>query len=448
MKFIKRCLFYFFFLSPFIFFICCEKETNKNNNSDEATRFILNPESIEFSYLRDTATIVFINTGSGEISWEVTFDTALFIMPVQNGILNPNASEELKIILNRSALVTDSTNQVFEFTINEDQLISVNCIVYNYSYEIFATDRNVINAAYIDESQDLYFLSSTPNSLTKFSTINKEFVSFVLEEEPIELSYSNEQGKLAILCINKLYLFNLESQLFEKSWDIPSNQEDVLFSNQGWIYVCPKNYGYGFKNINIETEEVIYSDFNFDGGTGYLHPSEKYIYLASNTSITKLDISSGIAEELYDKSFFGSYGRLWGNNNGTKMIVGNGDILNLSENEEEDLIEIGNLSNIWSITDMVHSSINQRIYVIGNLSQTGYEIKTQILYFEDQSFIYQDSIPAYYYTVPNSSGGLNFYLPDCKEIFIDSSNENIITITKCEEGAGLYHPFAIQIIKF
>jgi len=449
MKQRKNQRFYIFISLITIVFTQCGKETiyiNEDCNCS-STRFVVHPDHIEFNYLQDTATIEILNLGDEEINWVTSFDTTFFKMPQMSGNLQPDSAYNLNILLKRNEIEHDSLYKDIEFTINEDSLVDIICFIYNYPYEIQSIDRNVVDAVYNQEENLVYVLSTTPYSLNIYSVTDKEYISFDLDEEPYRISYSNELNKIAILSQDHAYIFNLETQEITHTFEIPISPEDVIIADNGWIYICPEHGIYDFLNINIETEESIFSTFYCDGGGFYLHPSGNYIYMNTYGDIVKLNITDGIAVKMYDETIYSSYNKLWGVNDGNHIINGSGKVIALSENEEEDLIEYGDLSHLWSISDVAFSSSNQMVYAIGETEQGGNNLRTTIYCYENQNFIYQANIPAYKYAIPDGNQGYNFYSPDCKYIFAEISGENIIAIAKAEQGSGLYYPYAIQIIK-
>lgn len=154
---------------------------------------------------------------------------------------------------------------------------------------------------------------------------------------------------------------------------------DVVLDGTGNVHAFPRvDQWVEAHSINIATNtERLGSGSLRAGSHARLHPSGSFIYTADNglspSDIAKWDITSGVANRLYDSPYHGDYGMcgdLWFDESGSTIYTACGNSFRSSTSQAQDMIYSGRLelftSNFdrYMIRSLSHAAVRNEIALV------------------------------------------------------------------------------------
>lgn len=378
-----------------------------------------------------TKTLEIFNPEPNGISWTATIDNNYISLSKSSGQLVFGGSDILTITVNKDKLPAGSYN-VSNITFKASGK-TYNTEVNIIDQDLVILDRDVVDAVFANQINEIIYISKAPNSITRINPITKASTSISLNLIPFCLAVSEDDKTAVVGCDAKIIVVDLEKMLVKDIFQVDIKVTNISIASNNFAYALSDENGWGYlTEINLSTgvfnknPHLIYG-----GAVGKLHPNGKWLYLAENGTsprdIRKFSLADdGESTYLYDSPYHGEYsigGKLWFNSNGDKILT-NSVILTTSDKMEDDMIYAGKLAlpmfdhyfpYVWSAS---YSNSDNKWYVLLEFSFPSGHTAPSVYAFDSESFEISKltGLDSFYDENGNSAGF------DARFIFNDQSN--------------------------
>lgn len=424
-----------------------DKDLSLNLFKSNLTQGIsISNDELTLDYGQDTASFKIINTGQSDVNYSIT-DIPEYLQLSQNsGMISGNSETSIIITVNRTMLSTDQYISNLAITADISQSESIDIIVNDYSDELEILPFLISDAQYVQNKDKIAIITKDPNQLLLFDPVSLEWEELEIPSGYLSFSVEPEGNLLAIGYLNKFLLVNLNTMTLVNEFELELELFSILLRNSNWAYAFSSEIIYGYysthvQSINLTTGEV-FQNYNW-GRTnqkGALHASENYIYSMASSRFYKYDITADTASRLYYKDG-GTAGKFWLTDEGDKLFMDNGEILRLSEDEENDLIYGGMLGEDIDLIGFDQaSSLNLICCLIEDVEYKANNacshMRTYTLDFVSELDVLK--LPSYF--IPQNPTGGTVYQPDGKFIFVNSTEDKVFILQRAEPGyPGIYN---------
>ncbi len=234
-------------------------------------------------------------------------------------------------------------------------------------------DQNMSKILFDQTGGFFYILDNSRLVINKFNADNLNLVDdYSIEDAPADIALSpNGDGFLLGYPTGKLFLYKFSNRKMTKQAEIVDSILNIFSVNSDLLIAVCKDST--FKLIDMATGQVLStksSHYNFASYAYNPITTTLYSYTSgvspSDIHHTKIDIDSKTILFSDDSIYHGdhSFGSPLGIfNAGTKLIAGSGNIFNLSNIKNEDIIYAGNIGE--SLGAVFGDEQNNHLYTIG-----------------------------------------------------------------------------------
>lgn len=406
----------------------------------------ISDDELTLDYGKDTTSFKIINTGQIDVNWSLNDTTEYLLLSQNSGTLTGNSETSIIVTVDRTMLSTNEYTSTLLISTDINQSESIDIFVNHYDDELDILPFLISDAKYVEHKDKIAIITQDPNQLLLFDPLSLEWEELDIPAGYLSFSIEPEGNLLAIGYLNKFLLVNLNTMSIVNEFELELELFSILLRNSDWAYVFSSEvlyYSNGtlVQSINLTTGEIIqnysWSSINQNAA---LHASDNYIYSMAPNRFYKYDITADTASKLYYKNG-GSSGKFWLTDEGNKLFTNEGEILRLSDNEENDLIYGGTLGeNVDLIGFDQASSLNIICCLIEDVEykwdNACANMRTYTLDYITELDIYK--LPSYF--IPGSPSGGTVYEPDGKFIFVNSTENKAFILLRAEPGyPGLYN---------
>jgi hypothetical protein len=348
-----------------ILLLSCSKDEDinnpeNNNPADQVTTVMsVSKNNITFDYLENTNSFLIKNLGNTSFDWNwAETNPSTFISASPNsGTLQPGASIEVTLTLDRSNMITQIYNLTTKVNNNMGQSYSQIIQINNYTEDKWFIEGNVLDAEYDRVNDVLIIVSENPNQIRRFNITNNTEESLSLNNIPKCVSIG-QGGNHAVVGHNGSFSYvNLNSMTLENNYPVSTDIFDIVLAPNNWVYITSNVSNQKLRSVNLSNGQETLSQTN--SAPNYpnhvkakLHPSGNYIYTTNEvipSDIYKYDITNGTAQYLYDSYYHGNYDfgkNFWFSENGNKIFANSKNVFSSSVIQNNDLVYLSSFEEL------------------------------------------------------------------------------------------------------
>lgn len=421
--------------------------------SQEVNGIEVSDEEIIIDYEVDTSSFFISNTGTSELSWDISDIPDYLILSESSGILEGGEETKIMISADREGLNTIDYFSYLKINSNVSESIIVSVILKNYNDQLDILPYLITDAIYVQSKDKIAIICSDPNQLLLLDPETLTMESLDLANGNISFSVEPEGNYAAIGYPDKFLLINLNSLTVENEYTVELELYSVLFRNENWAYVFSSEVLYAnsythVQSVNLTSGEITQNyNWVYTNQKGQVHASDDYIYAKGASRFYKYDITSDTASRLYYKSGGSYVNQFWLTDEGDRMFLDNGNVLRLSENEEEDLVYGGSLGEDIELVGFDQASSQNLIFCLNKDTEIdSYDICTNLRTYTLDFIDLTDEIKLPSYFVPSSPTGGEVFQPDGKFVFVNSTEDKAFVLQRAIEGYPEYYNWALATI--
>lgn len=252
--------------------------------------------------------------------------------------------------------------------------------------------HNVIDAEYSAALDAIVTISTYPsNALHVYSTATGTERSQPLGKPPTAVSLAPDGltaavGHDALISVVDLANVGQAGAPAPLLLNVSADVFDLVLDARRKVHVYPRiDQWVAAHSVDIATNvETLGTGNLYAGARARLHPSGDYIYAADNglspSDITKWNITSGVAQLMYDSPYHGDYGmcgNLWFDTSGSTIYTACGNSLRSSTTQSQDMVYAGRLQ--------LSSASLGGTFLVGSLSHSTARAEIALLEYDSYS---------------------------------------------------------------
>lgn len=329
---------------------------------------------------------------------------------------------------------------VVSLVVNDGIVNSIPSYHYvNVTKGYYPLDGDVVDAAYSDELDRIVFLSSNPDQMHIMDPNTGKDLVVPLSLPGLSVSVSPDSTMVAVGHKYGISLYDPLNGVLQKFMPSKFLHKVILLGGNGYVY----SHGewYILHHFNLSTGEEDYAnevDVNLTSLT--LHPDGQSLFVFTNLGLTRMDIRHGIPTVMWGKQTDGSY-YAWLSADANHILTNTGELLQLSNREEDDLRHVGNLC-IDLAPIFIHTAMMDDRYAYVIPPNYDNIRGSQILIYELQTQILVDVV-----NLPVFAANNNVYAYDGRYIFQNDRKDKKYLIVQAQSDSDYTIPenFALVV---
>lgn len=307
------------------------------------------------------------------------------------------------------------------------------------SVTLTVLDHVAIDAVLDHTGNRIVTVSGDPSELNVVDPSTGVTTSVALDLTPTAVTVQPDGAYAAVGHNGFISYVDLSALSVDTVYAVTADVSDLELPGNGWVYAFPRiDQWETIRSIELSTGTEHTTGTIRAGTKVRLHPSGEYIYGANNglspSDFEKYDISSGIALILYDSPYHGDYafsGNLWIYDDGTRIIARSSNVFSSSSVRDQDLLYVGSLPEVNSVTAAAHSSILERVVLVGTEEYWG-EGGDELASYTDAFLTLQGTLalPAY---IETGQSGSELFPSSGRFVFANAAGTAVYVLLRGKE---------------
>lgn len=297
--------------------------------------FALSTYDILF-YYRSIGQFIIHNYKDGVLVWEINDQPSWINVSKQKGILQPNQSETISLLVSRENVGKGSytgTINIANNSIDPNRKVKVSM---NVSFPTKTGIQQNIEGKVVDadfcKGNGLMVVATTNPNRIYFYRPDQPVKSVELQKKPLAIDLSETGDQLAATFTNAdLSLIDAERMTIITDIAIGTHSPEVVLGSNGWAYLAPTLYESSYlKSVNLATGQIITHTKDMDGLTLLKKVPGKSLLYGSlpgwdPDKLFVFDISTGEANNVVD-DYNMTLRKFWLSEDGQYLFSGNGKV--------------------------------------------------------------------------------------------------------------------------
>lgn len=290
-----------------------------------------------------------------------------------------------------------------------------------------------VDSRYSKAVQKLVFASAYPHELHIFDPATRTDRIVSLDLLPTSVSVAPSAPYAAVGHYGWVSYVNLNTGAIEKRFPLALNVNDLVLAGNGYIYVFDKNDWGELFSVHVATGAQTSSMWIYNGMTGLLHPSGKYIYTESGSVI---DITEGAPKQAQTGYSSDFCRQVWLTEGGDGLISRCGIVYRVASSLTEWEYQ-GKFTPESIVAATAHSSTQGLIAVVpaDDYPYTGTN-ETRIKLFGDEYLSLQSQL-----TFPTFPGGTK--AARGRDVFWSADSQSLYAVLQADTSEELTADYAI-----
>ena len=309
--------------------------------------------------------------------------------------------------------------------------------------ELDMLDFRVLDAEFSSSQNRIVAVSAIPtNRLHVYDPESQSGIGVDLPLTPTCVSVSPDGLFAAVGHDGWITYVDLQAGAVLNSFAVSAVVHDVVLAGNGFAYAFPQT-GQWVRIHCIELAtgiETLGQGIVRQGTQAKLHPNGASIYGADNgispSDIEKYDITGGTSQYLYDSPYHGDHamcGDLWISEEGQRIFTRCGNVFRSSENQAEDMVYNGELSELDSIESLDHSAEAGKVLAIPATPLFGGGAPdTELQVYDDTFLDFEESQP-----LPQTQLGQSSYDVHGRFVFLNEAGTKAYIVGEVDASSGL-----------
>lgn len=460
----KRNTKYYFFYSllHIAFFIasCSSTEEIDEIPVEEESITIMNVSKslFDYGYFKKDFTYYIKNSGNTHFKWNWDNNSNTFLnLDPNSGDLVAGDSIAVKMTVDRTDLSTQNYSLNSFIRNDANQSVSLSIQLNHFVESKWLIEGTVVDAEYDRNNDMIIIVSENPNELRVFDPSDNSISTVPLNLPPSCVSVGLD-GTYAVVGHNGWFSYiDLTSMTIKDNYPVTTNIYDIILAPNNWVYAISKEGQWGrARCINLlngtETEHI--GNQIRERTKVKLHPSGDFIYGANNglipSDIEKYDITSGVANYLYDSPYHGDFefdGNLWISDDGKRLFTKSRRVFNSNSNQSQDMTYNGELVGEGKVMTLDFNSNTKKVFAIFSTGNSWDQVPSnEIRKYETDFLAFKGTEKLPGFLIPDENGGAEIYKSEGHFGFFNSAGTKYFVLVKVEAGSGAQNEWAIATI--
>lgn len=214
----------------------------------------INTNLINFSFTETTKTLTFNNFGNGKLIWAFEDIPEWLTITPSNGICNGSSSSgNIIFSCDRTKLSPGQNSATINLKTNDSSLLSYSiemiAIAPGISENIRAVDGNIVDAVFNNNSNILYYVTSSPNKFIAYDVIGRTVLNEIsLSNAPTSFAISEDWAKAAVGHNGFIGAINLSNNTLAATYPVDYSVNDIAWAENDWF--CYTQNGGNFTGLH------------------------------------------------------------------------------------------------------------------------------------------------------------------------------------------------------
>ena len=313
-------------------------------------------------------TLMLANPGKGPLAWQLAAKDAWLTVVPASGTIAAGDSVALTVTATGSANTGGFT--ITSNAVNAPSIrVGATMVATPPSLGMQVLNYRVLDAEFNAGSGLLVSVSTSPSQLNVIDTETGDTWSLALQKPAYAVAIRPD-GRFAVVAHDAMIsVVDLVARQLVKTYVTTSDAFDVVFPNNGYVYVWPRTDQWtSIHGINLTTGAEENGPTIYAGSHAKLHPAGKVAYgiwYLSPADLEKFDVSSGKARSLGDSPYHGDYPMgydLWFARDGARIFTAAGTVFRSSPTTTADMLYAGKLPSFGQARMIADNPAKNRIY--------------------------------------------------------------------------------------
>lgn len=354
------------------------------------------PKALNLNYML-SGELSLENTGIGILFWKVIDFPKWLSVSKSGGTLFYTESEKIKVNVDTQNLAAGNYSGKITFLTNGPRKnisieVSVNVIDPTFSGKVSEIEGEVIDAAFCKSTGLMVFATKNPNRIY-YHRPDQSLSFFQTNKVPTAIDISEAGDQFVVASTNtELTVFDSEKMSEMKSVETGIVPAEVVWGNNGWAYVAPRNYTTNhLVSVNLNSGELIKHGEDLNGLTLLKKIPGKSSLIGEKAGwspdfLFVFDISQGALSERFDQYNVNLFSFCM-TENGDKIVASSRKVYKTPDYLGKGFIWetpvlAGELEGFNPITSIDHCAISNEFFVAVGTRIDGED--TRIVIYDDK----------------------------------------------------------------
>lgn len=414
------------------------------------------PDSLFIDFFESEKKLKIKNRGNIHFNYTTQTSNDYITVTPSSGYLAVDNETEIAVKVNSEKLSNGRyySDIIFDFNNVKD---TVRVIIENNNNVVTSLiAAELVDAEYCKSKDILAYITTSPRMLVVNYTNTLSFDKFVLSNNPLCVSISQDGTKAVVGFDGYVSTFDLNQHQFISSYPVTCKATDVVLAPDHKAYIFTDEQMYSPRSIDtkdLAAKEKIHSNVLIWGNKFFrLHPSGKYIYSFASKYEIQPDsiIFIGDAPNWEEYNFGRNF---WISEEGKYFFTGAKGVFKSSNDRVDDMIYLASFndeSNSNYFLWLDHSIQNNEIYTIVDFMPDNFNLYhlniTKIFVYNADSFTFKRFYELKKYRSTNYLGNPINYEANPRFVFCNLAGDKLFVFTKAFDSE-LNYPWALQEIK-